>query len=138
MSKNETSEQESGESVDEKRAEWERFSMTVLDGEGGGYVNVRNDSYSDGDHTYSVKVSERGATGCSCPHYQHRSPEGGCKHMIAVEQSPIVLSTASATSAPVATDGGEDTITDDEGDERPARSESPEMGGGPTSGVDEL
>jgi hypothetical protein len=104
MSKNETRGQESSEPVDEQRARWERFAMTVCEN---GYVNVCNQSHNDdSDHTYSVEVSERGATGCSCPHYQHRSPEGGCKHMIAVEQSPIVLSSASAASQVVMTDGG--------------------------------
>ena len=104
MSKNETNGQESGESIDERRAEWERFAMTVCEN---GYVNVCNQSHNDdSDHTYSVEVSERGATGCSCPHYQHRSPEEGCKHMIAVENSPITLSSASAASQVVMTDGG--------------------------------
>jgi hypothetical protein len=104
MNTNETRGQETSESVDEQRAQWERFSMTVCEN---GYVNVCNQSHNDdSDHTYSVEVSERGATGCSCPHYQHRSPEGGCKHMIAVEQSPIVLSSASAASQVVTTDGG--------------------------------
>ena len=137
MSNDEPSEQESGESIDEQRAEWERSSMTVLDGEGSGYVNVRNDSYSEGDHTYSVEVTDGEATGCSCPHAVHRGAH--CKHQVAVENSPIVLSSASATGATreVATDGGE-TITDDDGDERPAQSEKPDMGGGESSGVDEL
>jgi len=105
MSKNETSGQESGESIDEKRAQYERMQFTVCEN---GYVNVCNQSHNDdSDHTYSVEVSERGATGCSCPHYQHRSPEGGCKHMIAVENSPITLSSASAASTTrIATDGG--------------------------------
>jgi len=78
--------------------------MTVLDGEGSGYVNVRNDSYSEGDHIYSVEVDDGEATGCSCPHAIHRGAH--CKHQVAVENSPIVLSSASATTAPVATDGG--------------------------------
>ena len=83
--------------------------------------------------------------------------------MIAVGNSPIVVSSASAasTTPEVATDGGREcnhlnedddclicelqekyevgeTITDNEGDKRPARSESPDMGGGPNSGVDKL
>ena len=58
MSNNDTSGQESDGSVDEQRARWERFTMTVLDGAGGGYVNVRNDSHGDeaGAHIYSVEV----------------------------------------------------------------------------------
>ena len=121
-------------SVDEKRAAAERFSMTVCEN---GYVNVCNESHNDdSDHTYSVEVTDGKATGCPCLHAVHRGAH--CKHQIAVENSPIVVSTASATTAPVATDGGEDTIIGDDGDERPTRSESPHMGGGESSGVDEL
>ena len=161
MRTDEPSSQESGESVDEKRARFERFAMTVC---ANGVVNVENQSYGDdaGDHVYSVEVNDGEAVGCSCPHAVHRGAH--CKHQIAVEQSPIVLSSASAASETpeVATDGGREcdhitddpedclicelqekygvgeTITDDEGEERPARSESPDMGGGEHSGVDEL
>jgi len=155
MSKNETSGQESSESIDEKRAQYERMQFTVCPN---GYVNVCNQSHNDdGNHTYSVEVSERSATGCSCPHYQHRSPEGGCKHMIAVEQSPIVVSSASAASETreVMTDGGtgddrflppehpehvpEDEDEDDsDGRDRPTRSEHADFGGGEASGMDDL
>ena len=134
MNTNEASGQESSESVDEKRAQYERMQFTVCEN---GYVNVCNQSHNDDkNHTYSVEVTDGEATGCSCPHAVHRGAH--CKHQIAVENSPIVVSTASATTAPVATDGGEDTIIGDDGDERPARSESPHMGGGESSGVDEL
>ena len=135
MSKNETSEQESGESIDEKRAQYERMQFTVC---ANGYVNVCNESHNDDtNHTYSVEVTDGEAVDCSCPHHVHRGVT--CKHMIAVSNSPIVLSSASATGATreVVTDGGE-TITDDDGDERPAQSEKPDMGGGESSGVDEL
>ena len=108
MSNDATSGQEGSESIDEQRARWERFSMTVLDGDGGGYVNVRNDSYGDdaSAHTYSVEVDDGVAVGCSCPHAVHRGAH--CKHQVAVEQRPLVVSSASAASASrVATDGGE-------------------------------
>jgi hypothetical protein len=147
-------------SVDEKRAEWEEFQFTVCET---GHVNVCNRSHNDdSNHTYSLEVADGEATGCSCPHHVHRGAT--CKHMIAVSNSPIVLSSASATGATreVATDGGREcdhitddpedclicelqekyevgeTITDDDGDERPAQTESPDMGGGPNSGIDEL
>jgi hypothetical protein len=158
-----TVEAENGDepTVDERRAEWEEFQFTVCPEVG--YVNVANLSHGDAnDHTYSVEVKNGEAVGCSCPHAIHRGAH--CKHQIAVEQSPIVLSSASAASETpeVTTDGGREcdhitddpedclicelqekyemgeTITDDDGDERPARSESPDMGGGPTSGVDKL
>ena len=110
MSKNVTSGQEASESVDEQRARWERFSMTVLGGDGSGYVNVRNDSHGDdaGAHIYSVEVRDGEATGCSCPHAVHRGAH--CKHQVAVEDRPLVVSSASAAGASVgrvATDGGE-------------------------------
>ena len=109
MSKNATSGQETGESVDEQRAQWERFSMTVLGGEGGGYVNVRNDSHGDdaGAHIYSVEVRDGAATGCSCPHATHRGAH--CKHQVAVENRPLILASAAAVASPprVVTDGGE-------------------------------
>ena len=107
--------------------------MTVCEN---GYVNVCNESHNDdSNHTYSVEVNDGEATGCSCPHAVHRGAH--CKHQIVVENSPIVVSIASAATAPVVTDGGKSTITDDD-DERPARSESPDMGGGDSSGVDQL
>jgi len=109
MSNDTPSGQEANESVDEQRARWERFSMTVLDGEGGGYVNVRNDSHGDdaGAHIYSVAVENGEATGCSCPHAVHRGAH--CKHQVAVEDRPLVVSsaTAAASTPRVATDGGE-------------------------------
>ena len=109
MSENATSGQEASESVDEQRAQWGRFSMTVLDGEGGSYVNVRNDSHGDdaGDHIYSVEVDGGNAVGCSCPHAVHRGAH--CKHQVAVEERPIVVSSATAAGAStprIATDGG--------------------------------
>jgi hypothetical protein len=110
MSENATSGQEANESVDEQRARWERVTMIVLDG-GGGFVNVRNDSHGDdaGAHIYSVAVENGEATGCSCPHAVHRGAH--CKHQVAVENRPLVVSSASAAAASpapaVATDGGE-------------------------------
>lgn len=91
--------------VDERRAEWEEFQFTVCPEVG--YVNVANLSHGDAnDHTYSVEVTDGEATGCSCPHAVHRGVH--CKHQIAVENSPITLSSALAASATrVATDEGE-------------------------------
>jgi hypothetical protein len=112
MSTNKLSGQERTD--DERRAEWERFSMTVLDADGGGYVNVRNDSHDNpGEHIHSVHVEDGSADGCSCPHAVHRGVH--CKHQIAVEKRPLVVSSASAANASastattgqqVATDGG--------------------------------
>ena len=98
MTHNEPSGQES---VVEKRAMYERFSMTVLSGKGAGRVNIRNDSYGDdsSNHIYNVRV-ERGETvECTCPADKYQS--GPCKHRIAIEQRPIVVSSASAVSQSV-------------------------------------
>jgi hypothetical protein len=104
---NRTTSADESESVDEKRAQYERMAFTVCRN---GVVNVRNDSYGDdsGAHIYSVEVADGAAVGCSCPHAVHRGAH--CKHQVAVENRPLVVSSASAagaTSAPVATDGGE-------------------------------
>lgn len=108
MNPNATSGQEPSESVDEQRARWEgtNYGMTVCEN---GVVNVENRNYGDdsGAHVYSVEVDGGSATGCSCPHAVHRGAH--CKHQRAVEDRPLVVSAASAASAsyaPVATDGG--------------------------------
>lgn len=108
MNDYETSGKEASESVDEKRAQYERMRFTVC---ANGYVNVCNQSYGDdaGAHIYSVRVEGGEATGCSCPHATHRGAH--CKHQCAVEARPLVVSTATAagdTYAPVATDGGQE------------------------------
>jgi hypothetical protein len=114
MSTNELSGQESGESTDEQRARNEEFSMVVVGGDGGGHINVRNDSHDDpNDHIHTVHVANGEADGCTCPHALYR--DAHCKHQRAVEHRPLVLSSASAASASaspattgqqVATDGG--------------------------------
>lgn len=111
--------------VVEKRAKYERFSMTVC---ANGVVNVRNDSYGDdcGGHIYSVNPEEGS---CTCPHATYANTR--CKHQTAVENRPIVVSTANAASAtykPIATDGGLPEIThqyesEEVGGERYARCE---------------
>jgi len=160
MNADDTSGQEASESVDEQCAQWERFSMTVLDGDGSGYVNVRNDSHGDdgGAHIYSVEVRNGTTTGCSCLHAVHRGAH--CKHQMAVEDRPLVVSSATAagtSTAPAATDGGREpdhrceecgheyhretegaTCPECGGHGRPRRSEPADFGGGESSGVDEL
>jgi DNA-directed RNA polymerase subunit M/transcription elongation factor TFIIS len=122
MSTNELSGQETGESVDERRAEWEQFTMTVCGGDGGGYVNVRNDSHDNpNEHIYTVRIEDGQAVDCRCAHATYR--DAHCKHQRAVEQRPLVLSSAAASAAitgqQVATDGGTQQVahTDDSDDE---------------------
>ena len=108
MATNATPEQEGSDTTVEKRAQYERMSMTVCRN---GIVNVRNDSYGDdsGRHIYSVNPAEQS---CTCPHHVHR--EARCKHITAVQNRPLVVSAAAAASqtyTPVASDGGLPEIT---------------------------
>lgn len=106
-------EPEAEESVVEKRARFERMSMTVLSGEGSGRINVRNDSYGDdsGSHIYNVRVVENEPVECTCPADEYQS--GPCKHRVAVSDRPIVLSSAQAASQSLALTDGGTTKTDD-------------------------
>ena len=83
-------------SVDEQRARFEQFSFRVPTS---GVVNVANHSYGDEaapEHCYTVRVKDGETVGCSCPHWAHREPAGGCKHMRAVKDQPAVVMAASA------------------------------------------
>ena len=100
---------ETAEDNDERRAEWERFSMTVVGGDGGGYVNVRNDSHENpGEHIHSVRIADGEADGCSCPHATYRGAH--CKHQRAVEARPLILASADAASA-ASTDETAEAVT---------------------------
>lgn len=68
------------------RAEWEGFEFCVLTQ---GRVNVKNRSKAN-PSVYTVTVTNQSVTGCSCPDWEHREPEGGCKHMRAVEAQEAV------------------------------------------------
>jgi len=100
--------------------------MVVLDGDGSGYINVRNDSHDNpGEHIHTVHVEDGRADGCTCGHATYRNAH--CKHQIAVENRPLVLSSADAANASasaspatattgqqVATDGGTTVETTEE------------------------
>lgn len=89
---------ETAENKNEQRAEWERFTMTVVGGDGGGYVNVRNDSHENpGEHIHSVHVVDGEADDCSCPHATYRGAY--CKHQRAVDARPLTVASADAASA---------------------------------------
>jgi hypothetical protein len=103
--------QEASELVDEQRAEWEEFSMVVLGGDGGGHINVRNDSHDDPNaHIYTVHVEDGEADWCSCPHALYR--DAHCKHQRAVEHHPLAVSSAEAASAATTTTTGQQVATD--------------------------
>lgn len=87
MSKNATATQER---TDKRtlRARWEGFEFSIHQE---GRVTVRNVSKAEPTE-YTVTVEGGRASSCSCPDWKHREPEGGCKHMRAVEvQSGVML-----------------------------------------------
>lgn len=107
---------EAEKSVDEKRAQYEQFTFVVLEN---GHVNVRNDSYGSeaNDHIYSVNPVDGS---CSCPHHVHRGAR--CKHIRAVANAPLIVSSARVASAnynQVVTDGGYVGSTCDRCDDPP-------------------
>jgi hypothetical protein len=118
----------------ERRAAYEQFRMVVC---ANGYVNIVNQSHNDDtNHTYSVEVTEDGALSCSCPHHQQRNAT--CKHMVAVTDRPLILSSAQALNQShqsVATDGGSTVEDESTGSEElpeiTHHVESPEVGGQP-------
>jgi hypothetical protein len=131
MSTEASSRQEASEpSKTEKRAEYEAFEFRVPVP---GRVRVENASYGDesGEHVYVVSIQNGEAVSCSCPADEYRS--GRCKHRHAVENQPAVLLAASASDRDES--GGEN---ESEGREPCTGSERPDMGGGESSGVDEL
>ena len=119
----------------ERRAEWEGFEFRVP---AEGAVRVENVSYGDDsdEHVYVVSVEGGIPFDCTCPAWEYHNPEGGCKHMVAVENQPAVTRAASSdamTGQQVATDGGtrqvapaaepdseaDDRQTNDSNDKRP-------------------
>jgi hypothetical protein len=109
MSTHELSGQERTDSEPTKaelRANWEAFEFRVP---AEGRVRVENVSYgADSDeHVYVVSVESGIPFDCTCPAWEYHNPEGGCKHMQAVENQPAVTRAASTTTGQqVATDGG--------------------------------
>jgi predicted RNA-binding Zn-ribbon protein involved in translation (DUF1610 family) len=112
MSTNEPSGQESNDDESTKaelRAKWEGFEFRVP---AEGRVRVENVSYGDesDEHVYVVSVEGGIPFDCTCPTWEYHNPEGGCKHMNAVEHRPAVTRAASTTTngQRVATDGGQE------------------------------
>jgi DNA-directed RNA polymerase subunit M/transcription elongation factor TFIIS len=109
MSTHELSSQERTDSEPTKaelRANWEGFEFRVpVEGR----VRVENASYGaeSDEHVYVVSVEAGIPFDCTCPAWEYHNPEGGCKHMQAVEHQPAVTRAASTTTGQqVATDGG--------------------------------
>jgi hypothetical protein len=99
-----------------KRASWEAFEFTLLEG---GKVEVVNTSHETPDeHTYTVHVEGGIPFSCTCPAWEYQ--DGPCKHMVAVAIREPLLEAVSAEPT-VKADGGvtvEEAESDDS-DERP-------------------
>lgn len=122
MSTYESSGQEASESIDEQRAQYEQFEFAVCgDGE---HVNVRNTSYDEPGHVYSVTVEAGEVVACSCPHHEHRGVR--CKHIRACANEPVLLAAVEA-----AKQEQEQEVRDDSGISKPYTThlEGPEQGG---------
>lgn len=80
------------ESIDTRRLRslWEAFDFSVPKP---GLVSVQNHSKAEPSE-YRVTVKGGAASSCSCPDWEHREPEGGCKHMRAVEAHGAVTRAA--------------------------------------------
>ena len=100
----------------EKRASWEAFEFSLLEG---GKIEVVNGSHDEPEeHTYTVQVEGGIPFDCTCPAFEYQ--EGPCKHMIAVAIREPLLEAASAEPTMKA-DGGVTVEADgiDHSDERP-------------------
>jgi hypothetical protein len=85
----------------EKRASWEGFEFTVLEG---GEIEVVNGSHDQPEeHTYTVHVEGGIPSDCTCPAFEYQ--EGACKHMVAVAIREPVFEAVTSKS-PMRADGG--------------------------------
>jgi hypothetical protein len=104
------------DTIVEKRASWEAFEFTLLEG---GDVEVVNGSHDEPEeHTYTVHVEGGIPFNCTCPAWEYQ--DGVCKHMVAVAIREPVLEAVS-TEPTVKADGGVTVEKDgvDHSDERP-------------------
>ena len=100
----------------EKRASWEGFEFTILEG---GRVEVVNRSYDAPEqHTYTVHVESGIPFSCACPAFEYQ--DGSCKHMVSVAIREPILEAVSAEPT-LKTDGGVTVKVEgsDHSDERP-------------------
>jgi hypothetical protein len=100
----------------EKRASWEAFEFTVLEG---GDVEVVNTSHDEPDeHTYTVHIESGIPFSCSCPAFEYQ--ESACKHMVSIAIREPLLEVVNAEPT-VKTDGGMtvEAVGSDHSNERP-------------------
>lgn len=85
----------------EKRASWEAFEFTYLEG---GDVKIVNGSHDEpSEHSYTVHAEGGIPAHCSCPAFEYH--QGICNHMIAVAICEPLLEAVSAEPSMKA-DGG--------------------------------
>jgi hypothetical protein len=85
----------------EKRASWEAFEFSLLEG---GKVEVVNGSHDEPEeHTYTVHVEGGIPFSCTCPAFEYQ--EGACKHMVGVAIREPLLEAVTAEPT-VKADGG--------------------------------
>ena len=100
----------------EKRASWEAFEFTILEG---GDVEVVNGSHDEPDeHTYTVHIESGIPFSCNCPAFEYQ--DGACKHMVSVAIREPLLEAVNAEPT-VKADGGVTVEADgvEHSDERP-------------------
>jgi hypothetical protein len=100
----------------EKRASWEAFEFTLLEG---CKVEVVNGSHDEPEeHTYTVHIEGSIPFSCTCPAWEYQ--DGACKHMVAVAIREPLIEAVSAEPT-VKTDGGATVEADgvEHSDERP-------------------
>lgn len=100
----------------EKRASWEAFEFTILEG---GDIEVVNTSHKKPEeHTYTVHVEGGIPFDCTCPAFEYQ--DGACKHMVSVAIREPLLEAVNAEPT-VKADGGVTVEADgvDPSDERP-------------------
>ncbi|WP_338739367.1 SWIM zinc finger family protein [Haloplanus salilacus] len=85
----------------EKRAQWEGFEFTILEGSNVEVVNGSHDEPEE--HTYTVHVESGIPSDCTCPAFEYQ--EGACKHLLAVAIRKPVLE-AATTEPAMRADGG--------------------------------
>ena len=89
------------DTIVEKRASWEAYEFTLLEG---GKVEVVNGSHdAPKDHTYTVHVEGCIPFSCTCPAWEYQ--DGACKHLVAVAIREPLLEAVNAEPT-VKADGG--------------------------------
>lgn len=68
------------------------------------HVNVKNTSYDETGHVYTVAAEDGLPASCTCPAFEHH--DGPCKHQLACVIRAPVMEALAASSKSVVADGG--------------------------------